>query len=249
MTLRYWRGLLALTVGMAASVGALANDAWTHTLGVYAVAPWIQGDVALRGIEGDVDATPGDVLDNLEGTFMAAYRGERGNFVITSDINYLKVGSKAKGLGPLGEGRLEVDGSQVFFDVTVGRKLNDLFTLFVGARYWDLDVDVELTGPLIGKRDASGSESWVDPLIGLHYMTRLSDRWQFLAKGDIGGFGVNSDFAYSATAFFAYQVSTNTNLLLGYRQVAVDYETGSGSQKLKWDVWEGGPSAGLTWTF
>jgi hypothetical protein len=37
---------------------------------------------------------------------------------------------------------------------------------------------------------------WVDPLVGLKLHHKAGDRWRFTLQGDIGGFGVGSDFAW-----------------------------------------------------
>ncbi len=42
------------------------------------------------------------------------------------------------------------------------------------------------------------SKNWIDPLIGGRYLWRFADGWNIIARGDIGGFGVGSDFSWHA---------------------------------------------------
>lgn len=243
-------GILAVAAGTAMSAGAqAASDTWQNTVGLYMIAPWIKGDAGVGPIQGDVDVTPSDIFDNLDGAFLFFYRGERDRIVVTADANYMKLGSKASGFGPAGEGRVAVDSSQLILEGTLGYKLNEVFTVYGGARYWDLDLDLKLQGPLIGTEKRSGSENWVDPIVGLHYMSPIADPLYLVAKADVGGFGVGSDFSWGATLMFVYELNRNASLLLGYRHVDVDYEDGKDDRRFLWDVWEGGPTAGFAWTF
>ena len=68
-------------------------------------------------------------------------------------------------------------------------------------------------------------------------------------RGDIGGFGVGSDFSWHTTAYASWQVAEHGNLLIGYRHLDVDYEDGSGASRFKMDVSEGGPTVGFAWGF
>jgi hypothetical protein len=242
--------ILALSAGTAVSAGAhAAEGAWQHTLGLYMVAPWIQGDAGVGPIEGEVDVKPADVFDNLDGAFLAFYRGERDRLVVTADVNYMTLGSKASGFGPSGQGRVAVDSDQLILEGTLGYKLNEVFAVYGGARYWDLELDLNLQGALIGTEKRSGGESWVDPIVGLHYMSQIADPLYLVAKADIGGFGVGSDFSWGGTLMFVYQLNSNASLLFGYRHMDVDYDEGKDEKRVLWDVWEGGPTLGLAWTF
>ena len=50
-------------------------------------------------------------------------------------------------------------------------------------------------------RTVDGSESWVDPLIGSRIGLDLTDRWAIVGEGNLGGFGVGSDFTWNAQAY------------------------------------------------
>ena len=55
-------------------------------------------------------------------------------------------------------------------------------------------------------------------------------------KGDIGGFGAGSDFAWQPWPVIGVDVGKHATLKIGYRFLSEDYETGSGAQLFKYDV-------------
>ena len=75
--------------------------------------------------------------------------------------------------------------------------------------------------------EISGSQSWVDPFIGMRARYNFTDRWYAIAKADIGGFGVGSNLIWQAYGALGYHLtkSGNTTLELGYRHMAIDYES------------------------
>jgi hypothetical protein len=44
-------------------------------------------------------------------------------------------------------------------------------------------------------------------------------------------------------------MNEHAKMLLGFRYLDVDYETGHGSGRFLMDVSEGGPTAGIAWSF
>jgi hypothetical protein len=72
----------------------------------------------------------------------------------------------------------------------------------------------------------SGSQSWVDPFVGLRGRLNLTDKLYLAARGDIGGFGVASDLTWNAFAALGYQWTRKVSTELGYRHLAIDYSDG-----------------------
>ena len=59
--------------------------------------------------------------------------------------------------------------------------------VLAGGRLWSLDSDLTLTGPR-DVRQASGSQTWVDPLIGVAGSVGLGNGFGLYAEADVGGF-------------------------------------------------------------
>jgi len=123
--------------------------------------------------------------------------------------------------------------------------------LYTGARYTHIDVDLDLNlGP---GRSSSGDEGWIDPIVGLRTMWQLTPRWSVTAYGDVGGFGVGSDFSWLANGLVGYRFDLfgkkDSKFLFGYRALYQDYSSGSGDNKFAWDVTIHGPLIALAVEF
>ena len=112
---------------------------------------------------------------------------------------------------------------------------------YAGVRYTYLDVDLDVSpGGSFGD-----DQQWVDPIVGLRTLWQLTPKWGVTALGDIGGFGVGSDFQWMATGLVTYRFGLlgddNARFGAGYRAIHQDYSDGSGANKFEWDVTLHGP--------
>jgi opacity protein-like surface antigen len=90
-------------------------------------------------------------------------------------------------------------------------------------RWWDIDLDIGLSGGSGGRgRDVD----WVDPVIGAKAQFPLGGRWSCSVRGDVGGFGVESDFSWTAAAGVLYRFSERFSVELQYKATGVDYDEG-----------------------
>lgn len=105
----------------------------------------------------------------------------------------------------------EVSGFRRLFpwlDVGVGGRIN---TLSAGAR---LTID---TPNGVSDRDKSSQATWLDPIIIARIKNQLGDKLRYQFRGDIGGFGIGSDFAWQIQAYLGYRFSDLFELSGGYR--------------------------------
>lgn len=114
----------------------------------------------------------------------------------------------------------------------------------LGFRYWNntaalnLDiigsVDAQSLGIERGRAFAiahSGNVDWVDPLIGLRLRHQFTPSQQVMLRGDVGGFGLASQFAWQAVGVYSYAWQFDGYALagvLGYRALGVTYSEGYG---------------------
>ena len=228
-----------------------ADEEWQHTVVLYGIGASIDGKAGIGSVTADVDVGFDDILDNLEFGAMAAYRGERGRFAVVADLIFMALEQKKNGLGPFGGTQAKVEADQLIVELDGSWALTERLDAYAGLRYWELDTELDVAGggPLGETLSADMTEDWVDPIVGLRYVAPISEHWDFIVRGDIGGFGVGSDFTWHASAFATWQVSEHGSLLFGYRHMDVDYDDGSGSSRFRWDVAEGGPTVGFAWRF
>ena len=88
------------------------------------------------------------------------------------------------------------------------------------------DLSRKIARALESKLDArfARTDDWWDPFIGLRGRLNLGEAWYLTAKGDVGGFGVGSDFTWQAEAALGCQITGYIFAEAGYRALGTDYE-------------------------
>ena len=222
----------------------------------------LDGDVTVKGIESSVSLSSSDVLDMLDyggEVHVEAWKGRWGIFL---DPTFLKLSADGHTNRPL-VGRIDVDvdlkewlvefgGLYTLGSWPLGADGGRALSLDVlgGGRYWYLKSKLNADVPLLGlSRRVEESEDWIDPIVGARLRADLTKKLSLTVRGDIGGFRVGSDFTWNASAIFGYHFSRTISLWLGYRVLGVDYDSGSGSSKFKYDVTMSGPIVGLGFHF
>ncbi len=120
--------------------------------------------------------------------------------------------------------------------------------LYAGGRYTDVGLDLDPSG----RPTLHQGFDWIDPIVGAKLVLPLSRRFHIATNADIGGFGAGSDLTWSATAVLGYDFTLWDNpmsLYLGYRAIGQDYSSGSGADRVVWDVVQHGPLLGLSISF
>jgi hypothetical protein len=237
-------GILAVTIAMVLPSTVLSQEAdWQFELApLYLWAILIDGDLGVRERTAGVSVDFGDVWDNLEGVFTLRFNGlYRGKFGFVLDYNYLDLGTEVTKQGA----NLEVDfKSQILNAAAIYRFIDGPHTLdgAAGIRYTNLDARIDLRN--IGVR-LDGDQDWVDPIVGLRYAYQIADKWTLRLYGDIGGFGVSSDFTWQGLGLIDFQPWKNVAIVAGYRAIGTDYETGSGMDQFSYDATVHGPVLGI----
>ena len=98
----------------------------------------------------------------------------------------------------------------------------------------------------------SGNLDWIDPVLGVRVRHQFTPNQEVLVRGDIGGFGLQSQFAWQALAVYSYAWQFSGYQLagvLGYRALGVDYVNGSGINNNSVNVVLHGPIVGFSIRF
>ena len=135
------------------------------------------------------------------------------------------------------------------------------FDVLGGARYWNQELDLSLAvdasvdlGKLGLRRSGSravarsGTLEWVDPFVGLRVRHQLAPGKELQFLGDVGGFGVGSDFTWQLFGGYSFDFAVWQAALhgvVGYRALAVDY-TQDSPNKNNLDLILHGPVVGLS---
>ena len=89
-------------------------------------------------------------------------------------------------------------------------------------------------------------------MAGVRWMSGISKNWNFQARADIGGFGVEADFTSSVEAGVTYKISNLMTLDMKYRALWVDFDNTGNTDKrddFHYDTITHGPILGLVFNF
>jgi len=212
------------------------SDEWQFSITPYLWAIGMNGDMTVKGVESDVDENFSDILSNLDIALEAHFEVWKGKWGGFFDGTYVKLKTDAgTRVGTWPVGSPENKGRALSFDA------------LVGGRYMDLKVKMDPEH--LSSRDKK--KSWTDLIVGGRMIFDLTEKWSFILRGDIGGFGISgsSDFTANGIGLVGWTFHPSWTLLGGYRALYQDYETGSGSNEFKYDVTTHGPILGLTYAW
>lgn len=252
--------LIALTSGSAFAQAGQDHE-WDFFVGGYLTATYIDATTTAGTPAGDqvldIDASFSDLLDNLD-------YGASGIFIASYDKLSINVDLLAIGLDidestpippPIGPAEVNIQVDIREYELYLGYQAfaeYPALEVITGLRYIDQEITVDLTtaGPMTPAPLVAGDD-WVDPFIGFRYLGPINNKWSWLLRGDIGGFGVGSDFAWRVDVGARYHITKQWEAAVGYKILDIDYETGtSGSlSRYAWDGSEAGITLGVGYHF
>jgi opacity protein-like surface antigen len=206
---------------------ATTTPSWHCRVALYGWATALDGDVTIRGNSVPVDASFSDILDKLDFAAMGAVEVGCGKWSLLADLFYAQLSGSNSRKDVYFESQL----SQFIGNFVVAYHVIDTtatrLDVYAGARVNSLDADLDINPRRIGAIHRSASKTWVDPIIGVRFQQDLSNKFFLRMVGDIGGFGVSSDFTWQTMAALGYRTNDNGSVLLGYRGIGTDYSDGN----------------------
>ncbi len=256
---------LGSPLAYAEDSGSKSSD-WDFSTAIYLWAMGLNGNVTVQGETAEIDVNFIDIIEESDSVFALQLHGEAwwrerwGGFL---DGTYVKLGIDNIVI-PVPVPPLP-GGAGVVADLTVEMGLVEFgglyragrwayrqgqgdrgwtLDLLAGGRYTSIKQTLQPTFPPLPVT-VQADESWTDPIIGGRGTFDLSERWKFILRTDIGGFGVGSDFTFNAVGIFDYRFvgwGLDMDILAGYRGLYQDYSSGSGPTAFAWDIWMHGPT-------
>jgi hypothetical protein len=237
---------------LAAMVAALAlpghaaaqqpSEGWRFTIAPYLLFPNMSGTVAVGPIQTDLDVDPSDIFDNLQFGAMLAAEAKNDEWAIGFDGLYMDLSKEGAHLPT------KYDGYQSSLELTGFRRLAPFFEILAGGRV-NL-MGTSFTSPA-GVKLIDESIAWFDPFIGARFTIPNTGKWTIMLRGDVGGFGVGSQFAWQVRPTVAYSVSKHWSFGVAYWALGMDYVKGAIGDRdyFKYDVTTFGPEIGFGYTF
>jgi hypothetical protein len=211
----------------------VAPPGWNITLTPYFWTTGVEGRVGVGGFVSDVSLSVGDVLDQFDIAVMGLFEARRAPWVARADLFFVNLGDEVEGA--------RIEQNQLMLQPEVGRTVlagsAGSIDLLIGARYWNLDVDITA-----GSNQLSGGEEWIDAAAGAAWRFQPAQSWHLFVKGDVGGGG--SEFTWQAYGGAGYGLGRCCSLSALYRYLDVDYQ-----KDVVYDVHLHGPALGVTFRF
>ena len=226
----------------------------------------MEGDLGVKGRAASVDATFLDIIEAADSIFgfASVFEARKGDWSAFVAPMYLNIGvDEDIGIGPLTIDAdttseftlIEFGASYRLVSSTLGSEAGEgdgqpaWIDAIVGGRYTRLDAEIDLKVSaaslgLSGTRVSQGSKDWFDPFVGARARAYLAENVWVQARGDVGGFGVGSDFSWNALGLLGYDFEIfgrDASIAAGYRALYMDYEEGSGSNLFQYDITMHGP--------
>jgi hypothetical protein len=210
-----------------------ANGAWHFAVSPYLWFPGVHGTaVGTRGRSLSFSASPGDLLSNARFGLMGAAEARRQRLVLTGDIMWIRLeDDKALPFPGLRATSANMKATEFLLTPKIGlRLINEekiKIDALAGFRYWHLGESLNFNPSLLGL-NFSGSQNFVDPVVGGRIQASLLPKIVVNILGDVGGWGTGSQLEYQVAGLLGYRIKPRWTLQVGYRYLFVDYTTSGG---------------------
>jgi hypothetical protein len=238
-------GMLNAAPGLAAppDSSATSSDGWHFLISPYFMFPHMSGSATVKGVPADVSESPSDIFSKLKFGGMLYIEAHNAKWALSVDGIYMDLGQS--GTTPLGTYDVGVTQSAVMLNGY--RRLDEWVEVFLNATFNSIGGSLKGAGPVGTNIDQT--KSWVDPYIGIRLRSSGPSKWHGTLTGSVGGFNVGSKFAWQVYPEVSYRFTPLFEINGGYRAMAMDYVTGSGTSKFKYDITTFGPQLGFGFHF
>jgi hypothetical protein len=235
------------------------DEGWQFTVAPYVWAVSVDSKVIVGNYSASSTMTFSDILSDAQVAGQVHLEARKGRFGLFLDSTYLKLREDTTFTGvhggatppPTRDLTLTSDMWIIefgaFYQVSKwpldgnGRSIS--IDVLGGGRYWYLHTELDTTSPM----HPSNRDDFVDPIIGARLCADLTDKLVFNLRGDIGGFGVGSDFSWNGVALLEYRINPRVTAGLGYRVLYLDYKPST--SRARYQVTMQGPIAGVAFLF
>ena len=226
-------------VGLALAAGATpASAQWSFSVTPYVWWSGLNGDARVGGgpvVELDSDSSDFDFVP------MLTFRGTSGTWGFLTDLAF----TPGSVTGRVLDNAFIVDVDNfigtalVTYDVTPAGGSE----VFVAGGLRILDASASIPS-FDGEPASEGGKTWVDPVFGLG--AKYGTSVLFNLYGDLGGFGISSDFTYQLYGTVGYAFTRVVSARAGYRLVRNNSQD---SGEFLYEVTQGGFLLGVTFVF
>lgn len=220
------------------------KQGWSYYAEPYVMFPNMSGKTAIGNLpEMNVDVDPNQIFDNLKLGAMLYFEASNEKWNLNSDLLYMDIGQGVKSSTLINNG--EVSAKQLGWELAGLYKVRPWLEVGVGTLLNSIKLELDINRNNIGggttniKKEMT--QTWVDPMLIAVFKNAPGEKFIYSVRGEIGGFGIGSQFAWQLQAYAGYRFSELFQIQAGYRIISLDYDTGSGSDYFLYDVDTSGP--------
>jgi hypothetical protein len=207
------------------------DDGWHLAVSPYLWFPGAHGTI--EGPNGNgigFHASAGDLLSHFQIGLMGAVQASHKRIVTSVDIFWIRLeDDQAIPLPPdVGEGAISATAhaTEFFLAPKVGYRVIDQEKIKIdalaGLRYWHLGESLNFNPSALGL-NFTGSQNFVDPIVGGRIQLALSPKIVVNILGDVGGWNTGSKLEYQFAGLIGYRIKPALTLQVGYRYLNLDY--------------------------
>ena len=227
-------GIILFVPVPAGAADADTSSGWKYGATIYLWAAGSHGELA-NGEDFDIDFD--ETLKNLDMAFMGTLEARKSKWLVLLDVVYLdmKVNDSTSvqvpvlPVGPTVKADADVELKAWFWNGFGGYNVWDTqqgtLDLIAGARYFNLDVDIEARGsigPLTGSKDFEPSVDVLDGVVGVRGHINLDKNWYLPYQLDAGT--GQSDYTWQLLAGAGYRFGWG-NVFLTYRRIEWNFDS------------------------
>jgi hypothetical protein len=227
---------------------------WHFLADIYLMFPNMDGETGIGNlVTVPVDASPGDIFSKLKMAGMLYFEAKTEKWAITNDFVYMNLNQDITPTNLWNSG--DVTAKEFFWETAGLYRIIPFLEVGLGGRLNNIAAEINARRyvPGIGNPTEpvleSSSKTWYDPLLIARLTVDINDKWLFQFRGDVGGFGIGSDFSWQLQAYAGYRFTKVFQLTAGYRILGIDYDKGADKERFIYKVNTFGPVVRLGFNF
>lgn len=240
--------LFILMYGVSFAQKSAKEKKWEFLIEPYMMFPNMAGETGVRNLPSlDVDANVGDIFSRLQFGAMLYLEANTDKWAITSDLLYMKLQQDATPNTLINSG--SATAKQLAYELAGLYRVAPFLETGVGLRLNSIASDLEIVRNTVGggtqTLNPSLTRNWVDPILVVRFKEDIKNKWLFVVRSDIGGFGIGSSFTWQVQGYVGYRFSKLFQTSVGYRVIGVDYDKGTDAERFRYDMNTFGPNIRL----
>jgi hypothetical protein len=219
------------TGGSAAAAASTAPEGdWHFAVSPYLWLPGVHGSIGdPNGGQIPFSASAGDLLSHFRIGLMGVIEPRYKRIVMPLDIFWIRLGDDRALPNSPNQGVANLHITEFFLTQKVGYRVIDServkIDALAGFRYWHFGESASFT---TNSLNFTGSQNWVDPLVGGRITGILTPKVELTVGGDVGGWGAGAQIDYQFFGALGYRIKPALVLQAGYRYLYFDYRKSSG---------------------